>query len=229
MFMQVTNLGKTYGRGDQAVDALKDVSFTLERGQFVSIMGPSGSGKSTFLQICGGLDRPTRGSVEINGESIASYSDLRLSEFRRRKLGFIFQSFNLLPSLDATENVALPLLLDRKSMKDVTPKAKKLLELVGLSHRLHHKPNEMSGGEMQRVAIARALIADPLLILADEPTGNLDSKTGTFILELLAHLVSDQKQTVLLVTHDLKAASYGSRLISFRDGHIESDGRPIRV
>ena len=229
MFVQATNLTKTYLRGAHKVEALKDVSLTLERGQFTSVMGPSGSGKSTLLQLLGGLDRPTSGDVSINGESIAAFSDDRLSEFRRHKLGFIFQFFNLVPSLTTLENVALPLLLDGQKLHEIEPRAKELLKMVGLSHRWDHMPRELSGGEMQRVAIARALVGDPLIILADEPTGNLDSKSGAIILEFLANLVRERQNTVLLVTHDPKAAAYSQRLINFKDGRIESDGPPPRV
>jgi putative ABC transport system ATP-binding protein len=229
MFLQVNDVSKTYVRGQQKIEALKGVSLSIERGQFTSIMGPSGSGKSTFLQIIGGLDLPSSGQVKVDGQSIGEYSDDRLSEFRRRQIGFIFQFFNLFPNLSAIENVALPLLLDGKKIRDIRPKAAELLQIVGLGKRADHMPGELSGGEQQRVAIARALIADPLLILADEPTGNLDTKTGTIILEFLAKLVSERKNTVVMVTHDPRAASFGHRLIHFRDGLIESDGPATRV
>ena len=222
--VETRNLKKSYTRGHQAVDALKGVSLNIDQGQFVSIMGPSGSGKSTLMHLMGGLDRPTSGQVILSGQGIESYSDDELSAFRRRRLGFIFQFFNLLPTLSALENVALPLLLDGKPMREIAPKATELLTLIGLQNRIDHRPDQLSGGEMQRVAIARALVTDPLLILADEPTGNLDTKTGTTVLELLAQMAKERGHTILMVTHDPKAASFGNRLVTLRDGLIESDG-----
>ena len=224
--LEARNIVKSYSRGHQTVDALKGVSLTVQRGQFVSIMGPSGSGKSTLMHIIGGLDRATSGSVQLNGQAIESYSDDELSAFRRRRLGFIFQFFNLLPTLTALENVALPLLLDGKNLKEIAPKAKELLSMIGLQNRMDHRPDQLSGGEMQRVAIARALVTDPLLILADEPTGNLDTKTGSTVLELLAQMVKERNHTILMVTHDPRAASFGNRLVKLRDGLMESDGAP---
>lgn len=223
MLLEVKNLKKVYERGDSKVEALKNANLTIKTGEFVSIMGPSGSGKSTLLHLMGGLDRPTSGSVVLNGTAIEQLKDDELSEFRRKKLGFIFQFFNLLPTLSALENVALPKLLDRESLETATPRAKELLEMMGLGARAHHKPDQLSGGEMQRVAIARALVNHPLLILADEPTGNLDSKTGASVLELMSKMVREQGHTIVMVTHDLNAASYGTRLIKVRDGGIESD------
>ncbi|MEQ1875598.1 MAG: ABC transporter ATP-binding protein [Bdellovibrionia bacterium] len=229
MFLKVENLKKTYSRGRHHVEALKGVTFEIKRGQFTSIMGPSGSGKSTLLHMLGGLDRATTGLVSIGGEEIQKFSDDELSKFRRRRLGFIFQFFNLLPTLTALENVALPLLLDGMKLKNIEVKATELLAMMGLESRLSHKPDQLSGGEMQRVAIARALITDPLLILADEPTGNLDSKTGTKVLELLATLAREREQTIVMVTHDVNAASYADRLITMKDGLIESDQGRIQA
>lgn len=229
VILEAREIRKSYHRGNsssQAVDALKGVSLSVPRGEFVSIMGPSGSGKSTLMHIIGGLDRPTAGQVLLAGQAIETYSDDRLSAFRRRRLGFIFQFFNLLPTLTALENVALPLLLDGKPMREIAPKARELLGMIGLGHRVDHRPDQLSGGEMQRVAIARALVTDPLLILADEPTGNLDTKTGTTVLELLARMARERGQTILMVTHDPRAASFGDRLVRMRDGLIESDGAP---
>jgi putative ABC transport system ATP-binding protein len=226
MLLDASEVKKSYSRGHQTVEALKGVSLSLERGTFTSIMGPSGSGKSTLLHIVGGLDRPTTGTVKIDGQRIEAFSDDELSSFRRRRLGFIFQFFNLLPTLTAIENVALPLLLDGQSMTRIAPKARELLEMMNLGGRIDHRPDQLSGGEMQRVAIARALIADPLLILADEPTGNLDTKTGGTVLELLAKMAKERGHTILMVTHDPRAASYGDRLVTLRDGLIESDGAP---
>ncbi len=223
MLLKLQNVTKTYLSGEQPVEALKNISLEIGSGQFVSIMGPSGSGKSTLLHLMGGLDRPTSGRVIVNDQAIETLSDDEVSKFRRRNLGFIFQFFNLLPTLTALENVALPRLLENHKMKDITPRATELLKMMNLGNRLDHRPNQLSGGEMQRVAIARALLSKPLLILADEPTGNLDSKTGESILNLLSNMVRENGQTVVMVTHDLNAASYGTRLIKFRDGSIASD------
>jgi putative ABC transport system ATP-binding protein len=186
-------------------------------------MGPSGSGKSTLLHLMGGLDRPTSGRVVFEEKAIDSLKDYDLSLFRRLKLGFIFQFFNLLPTLSALENVALPRLLNGESIKTIRPKAEELLKMMGLEKRMDHKPDQLSGGEMQRVAIARALIGDPLIIFADEPTGNLDSKTGESVLKLMQDLVKDHGKTIVMVTHDPKAASYGTRLIKLKDGLLDSD------
>ncbi len=223
MLLQLQNLSKTYSSGEQQVEALSNLSLEIAGGQFVSIMGPSGSGKSTLLHLMGGLDRPTNGRVVLQNQAIEKMSDDEVSIFRRRNLGFIFQFFNLLPTLTALENVALPKLLDNRPMREIEPKAKELLRMLDLGKRMHHRPSQLSGGEMQRVAIARALVNDPLLILADEPTGNLDSKTGESVLRLLSDLVREQGQTLVMVTHDLHAASYGSRLIRLKDGIIDSD------
>jgi len=223
MLLKIESLKKTYTRGDQIVEALRGVSLEIKPGQLVSIMGPSGSGKSTLLHLMGGLDRPTSGKVILNGQAIESLSDNELSLFRRLKLGFIFQFFNLLPTLSALENVALPRLLDGESIKTIRPKAEELLKMMGLEKRMDHRPDQLSGGEMQRVAIARALIGDPLMIFADEPTGNLDSKTGESVLKLLQSLVREHGKTIVMVTHDSKAASYGDRLIKMKDGALDSD------
>lgn len=223
MLLQVKALEKSYTRGEETVHALRGVNLDILEGQFVSIMGPSGSGKSTLLHLMGGLDRPTRGEVILKGESIASMTDAELSLFRRQKLGFIFQFFNLLPTLTAIENVALPRLLGNESIRKIEPRAKELLAQMGLSDRIHHKPDQLSGGEMQRVAIARALVSDPLMILADEPTGNLDTRTGEVILGYLQKLSREMGKTVVMVTHDSKAASFGNRLIRVKDGRVESD------
>ena len=221
--IEVQNLKKIYSQGEVEVHALKGVSLTIQSGQFTSIMGPSGSGKSTLMHLLGGLDRPTEGKILIEGKSIETLSDDHLSEFRRRRLGFIFQFFNLLPTLSAIENVALPLLIEGNHISKVSKKAGELLDMMGLKDRMHHRPDQLSGGQMQRVAIARALVTDPALILADEPTGNLDSETGTSVLQLLQRMVKERNQAVVMVTHDPKAASYGDRQIHFRDGKVESD------
>jgi len=220
-----TRSGDGKGHDELVVNALRGATFNVGRGEFVSVMGPSGSGKSTLLHLLGGLDRPSSGSIEIDGEPIQSFNDNELSAFRRRRLGFVFQFFNLLPTLSAIENVALPLLLDGKSMAQVGGKAEELLAMMGLGGRMHHRPDQLSGGEMQRVAICRALVTDPLLILADEPTGNLDTKTGTIVLELLAKIAKERGNSIIMVTHDPRAAGYGTRLIQLRDGLIESDAQ----
>jgi putative ABC transport system ATP-binding protein len=223
--LEVINLKKIYGHDNHLVEALVDVSFSLERGQFTSLMGPSGGGKSSLLHLIGGLDRPSQGSVCIRGKCLEAMSDDELSAFRRQHLGFIFQFFYLLPTLTALENVALPLLIDGKKLRDVSDRATELLKMIGLGHRVHHRPDQLSGGEMQRVAIARALITDPILIVADEPTGNLDSKTGKLVLELLQTMAREQGHTILMATHDAGAAGYADRQITIRDGLIETDRR----
>lgn len=225
MLLQARGLKKSFIRGDQEVHALAGVDLSIGKGEFVSIMGPSGSGKSTLLHLIGGLDLPTSGDVLLEGQAIQKLGDDELSAFRRRRLGFIFQFFNLLPTLSALENVALPRLLDGASMSEVEKKAKELLEQMGLGARMNHRPDQLSGGEMQRVAIARALVTDPVLILADEPTGNLDSKTGESVLRLLGTMAKEKGHTILMVTHDSNAASFGTRLVRLRDGVVESDSR----
>ncbi|HEU4867771.1 MAG TPA: ABC transporter ATP-binding protein [Actinomycetota bacterium] len=216
--VSITDLVKEYPLGSARVPALKGVSFDIEAGTLVSVVGPSGSGKSTLLHLMGGLDNPTSGSVVIDGSNLAELDDAELTIFRRRRLGFIFQFFNLLPTMKAWENVALPRLLDGEKLKDVQPRAIELLEKVGLGERVDHKPSQLSGGEMQRVAVARALVADPLLVLADEPTGNLDSASGQAVLDLLRSIVTEEGRTVVIVTHDAKAASMADKQVSLRDG-----------
>jgi len=223
MLLETRNLQKTFSRGDQPVHALRGVSVQVQKGEFVSIVGPSGSGKSTLLHLIGGLDRPSSGQVLFDGSPLETMSDAALSAFRRRRLGFVFQFFHLIPSLSAEENVALPLLLDGQSRSKVLGRARELLTAIGLGDRREHRPGQMSGGEMQRVAIARALIAEPLLVVADEPTGNLDSATSKDTMALLRRIVAERGQTLVLVTHDLTAASFGTRIIAMRDGAIESD------
>jgi putative ABC transport system ATP-binding protein len=211
---------KTYRQGDADVKALAGVSLDITKGEFVSVVGPSGSGKSTLLHLMGGLDVPTTGEVVIDGTPISRMSDDEVTIFRRRSIGFVFQFFNLMPTLSAEENVALPLLLDGRRSREVAPRVMAALDAVGLSHRRAHRPDELSGGEMQRVAIARALVIEPKLILADEPTGNLDSATGDAILELVRRANRDRAATVVMVTHDAKAAAYGSRTVTMRDGTV---------
>ncbi len=220
--IEVRNAGKTYRQGAKEVYALRDVSFRIEAGEFLSIMGPSGSGKSTLLNLIGGLDQPTTGEVFIDNRPLHGISDDELTLIRRRRVGFIFQFFNLLPILTAIENVSLPLLLEGIPFSRVKGKAASLLEQVGLGERKEHRPEQLSGGEMQRVAIARALITDPAVLLADEPTGNLDSHTSEEIFLLLAKL-NEKGQTIVMVTHDPKAAAYGTRIITLRDGTLSED------
>jgi putative ABC transport system ATP-binding protein len=220
--IQLSSVSKLY-EGRRTVTALSDVSLHVERGQLVSIIGPSGSGKSTLLNIIGGLDRPTSGRVEIGGEDIARLTDDALTRVRRDKVGFIFQFFNLLPSLSAVENVALPLHLRGWSRSKASARAKELLDSVQLGARMDHLPDELSGGERQRVAIARALGASPPVLLGDEPTGNLDSATGQEILALIRQLNQQLGTTVLLITHDKSVAESCQRTISLRDSRIVSD------
>ncbi len=223
--LEASDLRKTYRQGEQIVEALRGVSLSVERGELVCVIGPSGSGKSTLLHLAGGLDRPTSGSVRLDGQALEQLSDAEISRLRRRRLGFVFQFFNLLPTLTALENVALPLLLDGEGLGQTQAKARELLAAMGLESRVGHRPDQLSGGEMQRVAIARALVADPLLVLADEPTGNLDSKAGEQVLALLSQTVRARGRTLVMVTHDPKATAFASRVIEVRDGRIESDTR----
>ena len=200
--------------------ALEDVHFGADRGQFVSIMGPSGSGKSTLLHLLGGLDRPTAGEVKLAGRRLSDLSDKELTLLRRVHVGFIFQFYNLLPTLSVEENIALPLVISGQSKAEYADKIERLLDLVGLSARARHKPDQLSGGEQQRVAIARSFINDPEIVLADEPTGNLDSNTGTATLQLLKRANSEFATTIILVTHDAHAASYADRVVFLKDGRI---------
>lgn len=211
--------------GKRNVTALQDVTLSISRGEMVSIIGPSGSGKSTLLNLVGGLDRPTSGDVRIDGEALAGLSDDALTRVRRDKIGFIFQFFNLLPTLSCLENVGLPLHLRGWSRSKVHSRATELLELVRLGHRMQHLPEELSGGERQRVAIARALSIYPPILLADEPTGNLDSNTGDEILTLIRDLHARLQSTVVIVTHDMKVAESCDRTIVLRDGRVVEDVR----
>jgi putative ABC transport system ATP-binding protein len=206
--------------GEVTVDALAGVDFIVEEGEFVAIMGPSGSGKSTLLHLLGGLDGPTDGEVALGGKPLSKLNDKEVTLIRRRNVGFVFQFFNLLPTLTAEENIALPLLIDGQNIKKHQDKIDRLLELVGLVDRRHHKPDQLSGGQQQRVAIARAFVTDPAIVLADEPTGNLDSKTGEEILELLRRSCDELGQTIVVVTHDAKAASFADRAVFLMDGSI---------
>jgi len=217
--VKVENVSKIYGQDGAKVEALKDVNFNVKQGEFVAIIGPSGSGKSTLLHILGGVDTPTKGKVIIDGEDIIQLSEKKRAVFRRRKVGFVFQQYNLMPVLTAEENIMLPLLLDNKKVD--TSYLEELLSLLSLKERRTHLPSELSGGQMQRVAIARALIYKPSIILADEPTGNLDSKNGREIVNLLKMSVKKYHQTLIMITHDPNIASEADRIIKIEDGMIQ--------
>lgn len=214
-------LTRTYGKGEAAVDALRDVDIEILEGRLTAIMGPSGSGKSTLMHILAGLDQPTAGHVRIDGVDITRLKDKQLTRLRRDKIGFIFQSFNLLPTLTADENIVLPLSLARRRADETW--RHQVIEAVGLSNRLTHRPSELSGGQQQRVAVARALITRPAVLFADEPTGNLDSRSGNEVLRLLRRSVDEFGQTVIMVTHDASAASIADRVVFLKDGRIELD------
>jgi putative ABC transport system ATP-binding protein len=216
-----TAVTRRYGDGESAVDALRGVSLEVPAGQFTAVMGPSGSGKSTLMHLLAGLDRPTSGSVRIGDEEISDMADRRLTKLRRKHIGFVFQSFNLLPTLTAEENVTLPLAIAR--VKPAKEDVDALLARVGLTDRRDHKPSELSGGQQQRVAIARALIARPTVLFADEPTGNLDSASGAAVLQLLRDAVDLDGQTTVMVTHDPQAAAIADRILFLDDGHIVRD------
>ncbi|MCA9973860.1 MAG: ABC transporter ATP-binding protein [Anaerolineales bacterium] len=218
--LEAKQVTKQYQMGEVAVQALAEVSFAVEKGDFVAVMGPSGSGKSTLLHLLGGLDEPSSGDITLAGRPISRLSDDEVTIVRRRKVGFIFQFFNLVPTLSAAENVGLPLLIDGQNINQHQEKIRHLLDLVGLADRLDHKPDQLSGGQQQRVAIARAFVNDPEIVLADEPTGNLDSKSGTAVLQLLRQFCDDLAQTIVMVTHDPRAASYANQVVFLKDGQI---------
>jgi putative ABC transport system ATP-binding protein len=218
--LETNSVSKQYQMGKVTVNALAGVDLSIEPGEFVAVMGPSGSGKSTLLHLLGGLDQPTDGEVALDGQTLSALSDKQITVTRRRKIGFIFQFYNLVPTLNAEENVALPLLIDGQRPKDYRERAERLLELVGLAERRRHKPDQLSGGEQQRVAIARALVTEPAIVLADEPTGNLDSRAGDEILNLLRQLCDELGQTIVMVTHDPLGASRADRVVFLKDGRI---------
>jgi putative ABC transport system ATP-binding protein len=221
--VETEDLWKLFKLGDEVVKALKGVSIKVDPGELVVIMGPSGSGKSTMLHLMGGLERPTKGEIFLEGQPLSGLTESQLSTMRHQAVGFIFQSYNLIPLLTATENVELPLVFDDVDSGQVRRDCTELLERVGLEHRLDHTPSRMSGGEQQRVAIARALIGKPRLLLADEPTANLDHKNGDAIVELLTELNHEMGMTTVISTHDRSVAEHASRVIEMRDGKIVSD------
>jgi len=222
MLISIKNMNKTYIMGSEKVEALKDVSIDIRENEYVALMGPSGSGKSTLMNLMGCLDSPTRGEYWLNGKEVSTMDDSELAEVRNRDIGFVFQTFNLLPRLSALDNVALPLVYAGVSREERRDKSRKTLESVGLGDRVTHKPNELSGGQRQRVAVARALVNSPAIILADEPTGNLDSKTSNEIMGLFEE-IHQKGNTVIIVTHENDIAMYAHRIIRLRDGLVESD------
>ncbi len=219
--LRVENLTKTYGSADNQVKALDNVSFTAERGEFIAIIGPSGSGKSTLLHILGGVDKPTSGKVFVDGNDVYAQSDEQLAIFRRREVGLIYQFYNLIPVLDVTENITLPVLMDGKRVNQ--ERLEDLIFILGLNGREKHLPNQLSGGQQQRVSIGRALMNSPMLVLADEPTGNLDSKNSQEIVELLKLSNHKYNQTIIIITHDERIALQSDRIISLEDGKITHD------
>ena len=219
--VRVENLSKIYGKGNTKVVALDNVSFSVEQGEFVAIVGASGSGKSTLLHLIGGVDRPTSGKVFVGGKNIYELDDDKLAIFRRREVGLIYQFYNLIPILNVEENITLPMDLDNR--KPDPEKLKNLIKLLGLENRKNHLPNELSGGQQQRVSIGRALITHPSVVLADEPTGNLDSKSSDEIMDLLKRSNVEYKQTIIMITHNMELAKHADRVIVIEDGHIKGD------
>lgn len=222
MLIELTDIGKTYDLGSVQVPALKEIDLGIAKNEYVAIMGPSGSGKSTLMNIVGCLDTPTSGRYMLNNSDVSDMTDDELAEIRNREIGFVFQTFNLLPRADALHNVELPLIYRGVSAAKRKERAQESLAQVGLTDRMHHKPNELSGGQRQRVAIARALVNDPSIILADEPTGNLDSKTGDEIMQIFEDLHA-AGNTIILVTHEEEVAHHAKRIIRLRDGLVEQD------
>lgn len=221
--IEVKNLYKSFKLGKESIDVLKDIDFSVNKGEFLSIMGPSGCGKSTLLYLLGGLDNPTSGSIIINGKDYAALNEKKKSIMRRREVGFVFQFYNLVQNLNVEDNIMLPLLLDGKSPKNYEKELKEILEVIDMGNRRKHTPRELSGGQQQRVAIARALLFSPEIILADEPIGNLDSKSGMDIMKLFKTINKEYGKTIVQVTHSMEAATYGSRILKLKDGEIELD------
>ncbi len=221
---RAVDLTRSFAMGETTIDALRGINLGVSKGQFVALVGPSGSGKSTLLNLVGGLDRPSGGQLWVGGVELSTSKEKVLIEHRRRRVGFVFQSFNLLPRLTALENVALPLMFVGIPEQERLSRAQDLLDSIGLKERMNHRPNQLSGGEQQRVAIARALVGQPAIILADEPTGNLDSTTGSEIMAVLHRLNRVEGVTLLLVTHDPEAASFADRVVQLRDGQIVEGG-----
>jgi putative ABC transport system ATP-binding protein len=223
--VEVKDLTKVYGSGETAVTALDRVSFDIQPGEFAAVMGPSGCGKSTLLHLLGGLDQPTGGSVWIGGQNLSQMRDEQVTRLRRQKIGLVFQFFNLIPVLTAVENVALPVTLDGVRQADAVSRAAAWLEKIGMTGRLTHRPDQLSGGQQQRVAIARALVAEPEIILADEPTGNLDTRSGEEVALLLQQASKDWNRAIIMVTHDPRIAAYADRIIFLKDGKITEQTR----
>jgi putative ABC transport system ATP-binding protein len=218
--LEAKEVSKKYVMGEVEVEALAGMNFQVAKGEFVAIMGPSGSGKSTLLHLLGGLDKPSEGEITLAGQKLSVLDDKQATLVRRHNIGFVFQFFNLLPTLTAEENIALPLVIDGKDIRKHQARLDALLTLVGLGDRRMHKPDQLSGGEQQRVALARALVTEPAIVLADEPTGNLDSKTGMVIMTLLKRSCLELKQSMIIVTHDARAATYADRVVFLRDGRL---------
>lgn len=220
VIIETCGLCKTFQLGEVGIEVLRDINLNIDRGEFISIMGPSGSGKSTLLYLLGGLDSPTSGRILVDGRELSSMKDKEQSIMRRRGIGFVFQFYNLIPNLTVEENILLPVLLDGKRAKDYRVALNEILEIVELADRRRHTPRELSGGQQQRVAIARALINSPEIILADEPIGNLDSKTGMEVMELLKRINREKNKTIVQVTHSMEAAGYSQRIIYVKDGRV---------
>ncbi|MBX4260498.1 ABC transporter ATP-binding protein (plasmid) [Clostridium estertheticum] len=219
--IEVKDMYKHFELGKEKIDVLKGLSFNVKKGEFLSIMGPSGCGKSTLLYLLGGLDKPTKGNIIINGRDLSTMKEKEKSIMRRREIGFVFQFYNLVPNLSVEDNILLPLLIDGRKAKDLKKDLEKILQIIGMTDRRRHTPSELSGGQQQRVAIARALLFNPEIILADEPIGNMDSKTGTEIMRLFKSINKDFNKTIVQVTHSQEAASYGTGILNIKDGEIE--------
>lgn len=219
--IEVKNVTKIYKVGTERITALDNVNFTINKGDFCCLLGSSGSGKSTLLNLMAGIEKITKGEILIKGKDVCKMGEHQLAKFRQKYLGFVFQSYNLLPALNAIENVALPMVFKEVKAKERTRRAKEMLIAVGLKERMKHKPNQMSGGQQQRVGIARAFVTDPEIVFADEPTGNLDSKTANEIMEIIKKIATERKQTIVMVTHDVNMAKYANKVVHIHDGHIE--------